>query len=179
MFARMLENLIKEAMAGHIFTFNGTIYRQASGGAIGNTLTGSLAALFMVWWSRQFKQKLMHATSDIPDFKLILQKYYVDDGTNVTTPLPLGSKLEEDKIVIDEELIDSDREIPADIRTSRILVEIGNGICEFIKLTVDSPSMNESGWMPLLDLQCMVKNNQNLYKFCKKSSKYVMMQSSA
>ena len=76
MFAVMLENLINEAMAGHIFSFNGTIYRQASGGAIGNTLTGSLAALFMVWWSRQFKQKLMQATMDIPGFKLILQKYY-------------------------------------------------------------------------------------------------------
>ena len=51
MFAVMLENLIIEAMAGHIFSFNGTIYRQARGGAIGNILTGSLAALFMVWWS--------------------------------------------------------------------------------------------------------------------------------
>ena len=80
-----------------------------------------------------------------------------------------------------ENQIENDREIPADIRTSRILVEIGNGICEFIKLTVDSPSMNESGWMPLLDLQCMVKNNQILYKFFKKSmsSKYVMVQISA
>ena len=177
----MLENLIKEAMAGHIFSFNGTIYRQASGGAIGNILTGALAALFMVWWSRQFKQKLMRATSDIPGFKLILQKYYVDDGTNVTTPLPLGSRLENDKIVIDENQIVNDREIPADIRTSKILVEIGNGICEFINLTVDSPSKNESGWMPLLDLQVMVKNNQILYKFFKKSmsSKYVMMQNSA
>ena len=83
--------------------------------------------------------------------------------------------------MIDENQNESDREIPADIRTSRILVEIGNGVCEFIKLTVDSPSMNESGWMPLLDLQCMVKNNQILYKFFKKSmsSKYVMVQNSA
>ena len=41
--------------------------------------------------------------------------------------------------------------------------------------------MNESGWMPLLDLQVMVKNNKILFKFFKKSmsSKYVMMQSSA
>ena len=76
MFAKMLENLIKEAMAGHIFSFNGTIYCQASGGAIGNILTRALASLFMVWWSRQFQQKLLRATSDIPGFKLILQKYY-------------------------------------------------------------------------------------------------------
>ena len=41
--------------------------------------------------------------------------------------------------------------------------------------------MNESGWIPLLDLPCMVKNNQILYKFFKKSmsSKYVMVQNSA
>ena len=41
--------------------------------------------------------------------------------------------------MIDETQIENDREIPADIRTSRILVEIGNGICEFIKLSSSGP----------------------------------------
>ena len=75
MFARMLENLIKEAMAGHIFSFNGTIYRQARGGAIGNTLTGPLAALFMVWWSRQFKK--------IPNETSVVFNFYEKNGITI------------------------------------------------------------------------------------------------
>ena len=45
--------------------------------------------------------------------------------------------------MIDERQIEGDKEIPADIRTSRKLVEIGNGIFEFIKLTVSGQPINE------------------------------------
>ena len=80
------------------------------------------------------------------------------------TELPLGSKIENGKIVIDEDKIEADRHIKADIRTANIVLEIANGVSEFIDLTVDSPSMNESGWMPLLDLQVCVRENKVLYK---------------
>ena len=67
-----------------------------------------------------------------------------------------------------EEDIDKDRDIPDDIRTSNILVEIANSISQFINLTVDSPSRNESGWMPLLDLRVQVQKNKIFYEFYKK-----------
>ena len=105
----------------------------------------------------------------------------MDDGTNVCSELPLGSKLEDGIIVIDETKIEADREIKADIRTANIILEIANEVSTFIDLTVDSPSMNESGWMPLLDLQVCVIENKIVYKFYKKSmsNKLVMMERSA
>ena len=73
-----------------------------------------------------------------------------------------------DKIVIMEDEIEADKAIPNDIRTSKLLLEIANSISGFIKLTADSPSLHESGWMPILDLQVKVENNQIQYKFYKK-----------
>ena len=45
------------------------------------------------------------------------------------------------------------------VRTSKILLKIGNSISDFIKLTSNCPSQNTSGFMPILDLQ--VKTNEN------------------
>ena len=80
-----------------------------------------------------------------------------------------------------EEEIEGDKTIPADIRTSDIIVEIANTISPFIDLTVDSPSRNISGWMPILDLQMKVEADQIIYKFYKKSvsNKLTMMERSA
>ena len=58
-----------------------------------------------------------------------------------------------------EEEIEGDNTIPADIRTSDIILEIANTISPFIDLMVDSPSRNISGWMPILDLQIRRREN--------------------
>ena len=55
-----------------IYSFDGEIYRQENGGAIGNSLTGALASCFMVVWARIFKEKLVFATQNIKDFELYL-----------------------------------------------------------------------------------------------------------
>ena len=48
MFALALEILIKVAARGHMFMFNKKIYRQRKDSAIGYTLMGALARLFML-----------------------------------------------------------------------------------------------------------------------------------
>ena len=45
------------------------------------------------------------------------------------------------KIEIVQDQIEADRQIPGDIRTAKIMQEIGNSISSFIKLTVDTPSI--------------------------------------
>ena len=94
--------------------------------------------------------------------------------------LPLGSRLIEGKIEIVESEIEKDREIPVDIRTSQIFLEIANSV-SFLKLTVDSPSLHTTGYMPILDLQIKTENNQIIYKFYKKevSNTRVILNSSA
>ena len=58
--------------------------------------------------------------------------------------------------------------IPEDIRTSKILLEIANTIFPWIQLTSDCPSLNPSKYMPILDIQCCVTDNQIRFKFFKK-----------
>ena len=75
-----------------------------------------------------------------------------------------------------EAQIENDKKIPIDIRTSKIFLEIANSV-SFLKLTVDSPSLHPSGFMPILDLE----NNQIIYKFYKKevSNNLVILNKSA
>ena len=79
-----------------------------------------------------------------------------------------------------EAQIENDKKIPIDIRTSKIFLEIANSV-SFLKLTVDSPSLHPSGFMPILDLQIKTENNQIIYKFYKKevSNNLVILNKSA
>ena len=47
-----------------------------------------------------------------------------------------------------------------------MFLEIANSV-SFLNLTVDSPSLHPSGFMPILDLQIKTENNQIVYKFYK------------
>ena len=51
MFSVAIEHLIKQAMENHVYSFNGQLRKQSAGAAIGTTLSGAIAALFMVKWS--------------------------------------------------------------------------------------------------------------------------------
>ena len=79
-----------------------------------------------------------------------------------------------------EAQIENDKKIPIDIRTSKIFLEIANSV-SFRKLTVDSPSLHPSGFMPILDLQIKTENNQIIYEFYKKevSNNLVILNKSA
>ena len=50
---KALEVALKLVMNNHIFTFNKECFKQLSGGAIGVSLAGEVANLFMVWWDRE------------------------------------------------------------------------------------------------------------------------------
>ena len=68
--------------------------------------------------------------------------------------------------VVDSEIeIAQDLLIPADIRTSKITLEIANSIYSWIQVTSDCPSQNPSKFMPILDIQCCVVDNQIRFKF--------------
>ena len=181
MFSMALEHLIKISMKNHTYTFNKEIKLQSSGGAIGLTLTGSLAVLYMLRWCKEFLAKVRDATSDLNGFELHMLKYYIDDGNTICSILPPGSRLVDGKIVVVEREVEADIEVPGDERTANIFLEIGNSVSEFIKLTADFPSKHESGWMPLLDVQVRVRDNQVEHKFYKKdvSNPLLMLANSA
>ena len=59
-------------------------------------------------------------------------------------------------------------------------MQIANSV-SFLELTVDSLSMHQSGFMPILDIQVKTKNDKIVYKFYKKevSNFRVILNSSA
>ena len=181
MISLALAELIRVVMRNHVYTVDKKIKKQSSGGPIGNILTGVLATIYMLWWARQFLNNVKIATEDLDDFALYFLKYYVDDGNLALEELPLGAKLVEGKVVIDAEQAEVDKNIPADERTAKIILQIANAVTSDIRLTIDYPSNNESGWMPILDLQVKSDNNQLDWKFYKKkiSNHRVMLARSA
>ena len=182
MFSVALEHLIKQAMGNHVYSFNGFLRKQSAGAAIGTTLAGALAALYMIRWSKDFKHKVEYATTEIEGFTLLMLKIYVDDANIISTPFPLGSRLDSDgEIRIHQDEIENDRNVPSDSRTAKLFGEIGNTVCDFLKLTTDCPSNHSSGFMPLLDIQVKVEQNQVIYKFYSKpmASPFLMLANSA
>ena len=53
-----LEHLMLVSLKNHIYSFDGKIKLQLSGGAIGDPLTGAIASVYVINWCRQFKSKL-------------------------------------------------------------------------------------------------------------------------
>ena len=44
---------LRETLNNHIFQFNGKLYKQTEGGAIGVGIAGDVAVLFMIYWDRE------------------------------------------------------------------------------------------------------------------------------
>ena len=171
-----LKSLILHSLTNHIFSFNGKIYHQTSGGAIGDRLVGVLGDILGSFWCGDFLDKLK--TSEIiPE----INKLYIDDKTVVVKPVPLGARFINDRVEIIEDEIEIDRSVSADLRTARILKKVGDSICPFIKVSVDCPSNHQDGFLPILDLKTRMTNNKVDYRFFKKemSSRMTIMASSA
>ena len=121
---------MKTTLKNHIFRFNDQIRKQTNGGAIGVKAAGDIAALFMVWWDKTFKQKVVE--------ELKLYSRYVDDEHIVCEALPEN---------------ETNAGQQRDERTMKRLQEIGNSIHPSIQLTVDYPSNHANGRMPVLDTE--------------------------
>ena len=124
---------IRAVMTHHLYTFKGETYLQTEGGPIGLELTGSLARVFMLWWDKQFLSAVETATSEI-GYELFMYKRYVDDCNMAGKSIPLGARLKDNKVVIDEDCVEADRALSADKRTAELIQQIANNICEFIQV---------------------------------------------
>ena len=83
---------------------------------------------------------------------------YVDDNTIVTKPVAPGARFRNDRVEIVEEEVENDRSIPGDLRTSRILNDVGNSICPFISVTVDFFKKPSSSRMTIMASSALPPN---------------------
>ena len=139
---------MRTVLKNHIFRFNEEIRRQVSGGAIGVKAAGDIANLFMCWWDQEFLKKVNEILQE-----LNLYLRYVDDEYIVCEIIPET---------------EGNRDQKEDERTMKKLQEIGNSIHPSIQVTVDYPSNNPNGRMPVLDTEHWLEEVEisNITSFC-------------
>ena len=135
----------------HAYEFAGAIRLQRRGGPIGMELTGVVAQVFMVWWDRQFKERLRQVQNDMK-----IHERYVDDTNVATLETEIGARYDGERLVVTEETRREDEGIPADKRTMLVLQAIASYIHPSIRLTIDYPSNNEDGKVPMLDIKMWI-----------------------
>ena len=131
--AQALGVAMKTILKNHIFRFNDEIRKQRNGGAIGVKAAGDVANLFMCWWDQKFLEKV---NETLKELNLYLR--YVDDEYIICEVIPENEQ-------------NKDQE--KDERTMKKLQEIGNSIHPSIEVTVDYPTNNPNGRMPVLDTE--------------------------
>ena len=155
MICKALEVGIKRVMSAHVYKFEDKMMRQKKGGAIGLEMTGELAGVFMCWWDKMMKKKLMEDGVNIQ-----LYKRYVDDIN----------------IVIKTKKDESEESVMTKIK------DIGDSIHNSIKLEADFPSRYEDQKVPILDLKVWInRDNKIVHEYYMKavSSKAVVNSDSA
>ena len=111
-------------------------------------LTGVIAQVFMVWWDREFKERLRRVQNQMK-----LHQRYVDDSNVVTLETEIGARYDGEQLIVTEDTVLQDEGVPADERSMKLLQEIGSHIHPSIRLTTDYPSKNEDGKVAMLDVK--------------------------
>ena len=103
------------------------------------------------------------ATVNGNDWIMYMYTKYVDDFYSAQEVLPLGSRWDEGKVVVREELVEEDRQVPGDLRTARVICGAANTIDDMIKMVFDCPSLHEDRLMPILDLNVKVSQQGDIH----------------
>ena len=89
MIALAIMEVVKTTLTNHLYKFNGILYKQLSGGPIGDDITRISASLVMFMFVDGYRLKLMQ----LAIYESIrLMKVYVDDLNQVGVCLPYGTK---------------------------------------------------------------------------------------
>ena len=127
---------------------------------------------------KRFSRKFLTTLQKLK-IEIELIKNYVDDFTNLLASLAPGIRFDKDKMkmIVVEELVSTDKDIPDDVRTMDELRKIANTVFKCMQFTTDCPSIHEEGKVPVLDLQMYVDDDDIVkFQFYEKpcSSKFVI-----
>ena len=124
-------------MASHVYIVGDTIFLQTDGGPIGLELTGALSRPFMMRWDRLYLLKVQEA-----GIKMLLYVRYIDDSN---------------QIAVARNPDDDDETLAAELN------EIANTVMDGIKMERDVCSKHDSRKLPILDMQCWLDDNGELW----------------
>ena len=97
---------------------------------------------------------------------------YVDDSNLAVIALELGTRFEDNRLVIRPELIEEDKKVARDKLTADILKKIANTIAEMIIMEEDVCSNYNDKKIPILDLKVWVEIEEQVlirHEFFKKT----------
>ena len=123
---------------------------QCKGSATGLDVTGELADLFMLWWDSMFLNVVKKCNLELD----IYTRFKDDTGILMDKILYRNSELENilgNEYISPSEFVGNEEEY-----TAFIMSRLANSVCEMIKFTYDTPSMNEGGMMPILVALCHI-----------------------
>ena len=147
-------------MRKHLFKFGDKLYNQKEGGSIGSELTGVLGTSRMIVFLRKLRMKCENL-----GLKVFFSKAFVDDVSFGMRDPGSGYTFSDNTLIWSNEKESQDRTMENDVRVAELIVSIANSLEEEqdIQMTYNCPSRNESGMMPVLDLQVWCQ--KDLIKF--------------
>ena len=147
-------------MLKHLFKFGDKLYNQKEGGSIGSELTGLLGTSRMIVFLRKLRMKCENL-----GLKVFFSKAFVDDVSFGMRDPGSGYTFSDNTLVWSNGKEFQDRTVENGVRVAELIVSIANSLEEEqdIQMTYDCPSRNESGMMPVLDLQVWCQ--KDLIKF--------------
>ena len=171
-----IANGIGMIIDNHFYEVGGQLYKQSDGGSMGLDVTSITSGVYMLTWDKDLIRKLIRL-----GFKIVIYKRFVDDITVFMAGINIGWYycMTEDKMKYDRQNEFTD--MSTETRTMTIIGMIADTIDKEIKVTTDSPSCNENGRVPILDIEVWVEQNRINHCFYRKpiASKYVIMNRSA
>ena len=137
--------------------FNKQLYIQNDSGSIGVKATGLFGEVRMTKWCLKFVTllKKLKIQNDI-------LKRFVDDVSLLPTVIDPGMEFVDGKLVLNENKVESDKEIPDDERTMRIIQKIANSIDPHIQVTYDVQSNYSDKMVPILDIKATVNSDNEI-----------------
>ena len=172
----LVRSSIRLVMQNHYYSFDNQIRKQKKGGAIGSKLTERVGKVLM---KRQAKEYL--SLLEKLEVKIEVLTGYVDDTFDALVSLDPGVRFEDGKLLVREDLVEEDKNIPGDERTMNVLKEVADQVYNCVQFTVDYPSAHPEKSVPVLDLRVYSEGGQILHEFYEKpcSSRMVIPYKSA
>ena len=161
MIARMLQIETITLMNSSCYSFGGKIYKQKGGAGIGERSSACIAKVVMSMWDKAWA-----TTQSLLGLRALLFFRYIDDIRILLFPINVGWKWIDGKWVYKHDCNDGRN---YELRTLEELKKTFNETLESIELTVESELDYSSGYLPTLDLQTRVReDNQIEFKFYEK-----------
>ena len=87
-----------------------------------------------------------------------------------------GVRFDGERLVKIDELVEEDKRMEDDLRTMNLMKSISNTITDCIQYTIDCPSLNADGRVPILDLGVSVEDGKVVHDHYEKpcASKFVI-----